>query len=155
MPLGGCLCAKLGPAFSTTCIQNVATGLRGHTRTKPVTPFADQVRWLKCALHVVVSVICNPNPRGVPRPCLIRSPVFRRSPVACQFATGHNIATNRANGGRQLFQHSLKRPCVLNRIVTNDQWRVIDLPARRQKLHLCHSRRQGFVRNDQRRFDAK
>ncbi len=45
--------AKRFPATHATCVQDLATSFGCHARTEPVTPLANEVRGLICALHRV------------------------------------------------------------------------------------------------------
>jgi hypothetical protein len=70
----GCeLRAKRLAAFGPTCIQNLASGFGGHTRPKTVAPLADQVRGLKCALHIRLLRRDQPKSQWIRRPCMFEA----------------------------------------------------------------------------------
>ena len=76
LPKGLSLRAQSLTATCTTCIQDLATGFRYHTRTEAVAALANQVRGLVGAFHRSVSVlVIMPAPTHIglaiySKPCL-------------------------------------------------------------------------------------
>ena len=67
--------AQLRAAFGATVVQDLATGLCGHTRTETVAILTNAVRRLECPLHGV-SPVNGPNPQRIRSPTSILTVLY-------------------------------------------------------------------------------